>query len=237
MSGADLLGNAEPAPVIPTDETAKRLYRIAGLGGVGAFLAWLGQPLLVFLFIGPQGDAGGDWSKIESSRYNGAIEVVIFSAVGVGLLFMVLATWRIVGLRNAGVSVAAAVGHVMGVVAAVSWFLAAAEAFRMFTSVGAAIPEFTDDSRLQASIIHGTALDTTGALLLFGVGYTGWVFMVATVGRRAGVVGMPLGVVLALSAVAWVPALSVPFSVPWPLVGGVFTMVTLGITFLVRSRR
>ncbi|MBA3282218.1 MAG: hypothetical protein H0U29_08315 [Acidimicrobiia bacterium] len=237
MDSADLLGKAGPAPGTPTDETTKRLYRIAGLGGVGAFLAWLGQPVLVLLVIGPHGDAGGDWSEIESSRYNGAIEVVIFSAIGVGLLFMVLATWRILEHRNSGVSVAATVGHVMGVVAAVSWFLVAAEAFRMFTSVGAAIPEVSHDSRLQASIIHGTALDITGALLLFVVGYTGWVFMVATAGRRAGVVGTPLGVVLALSAVGWVPALAVPFSVPWPLVGFVLTMLVLGIAFLVRSRR
>ncbi len=237
MSSADLLGDAGPAPGTPTDETTKRLYRVAGLGGVGAFLAWLGQPILVLLIIGPQGDAGGDWSKIESSKYSGAIEVVIFSAVGVGLLFMVLATWRILGLRNGGASVATAVGFVMGVVAAVSWFLVAAEAFRMFTSIGAAIPEVTDDSRLQASIIHGTALDVTGALLLFGVGYTGWVVMVATAGRRAGVVGTPLGVVLALSAVGWVPALALPFSAPWPLVGFVLTMLILGISFLVRSRR
>jgi hypothetical protein len=237
MSAADLLGNAEPAPGTPSDETTKRLYRIAGLGGVGAFLAWLGQPILVFLIVGSQGDVGGDWSEIESARYNGAMEMVIFSSIGVGLLFMVLATWRIVGLRNPGVSVAAAVGHVLGLVAAVSWLLVAAESFRMYTSVGAAIPEVTDDSRLQASVIHGTALDVTGALLLFGVGYTGWVIMVATAGRRAGVVGTPLAVVLALSTVGWVPALAVPFSVPWPLVGFVLTMLILGIAFLVRSRR
>lgn len=236
MDSARLLGDTGPAPGTSTDET-RRLYRIAGLGGVGAFLAWLGQPVLVFLMIGPQGGAGRDWSQIESSRYNGAIEVVIFSAVGVGLLFMVLATWRLLGLRTSGASVAAGVGHVMGVVAAVSWFLVAAEALRLFTSVGAAIPDLTDDSRLQASIIHGTALDTTGALLLFGVGYTGWVLMVATAGRRAGVVGTPLGVVLALSALGWVPALAVPFSVPWPLVGFVLTMLVLGVAFLVRSRR
>ena len=236
MSGADLLGNAEPALGTSSDET-KRLYRVAGLGGVGAFLAWLGQPILVVLIIGAQADVGGDWSVIESARYSGAIEMAIFSAVGVGLLFMVLATWRIVGLRSTGVSVAATVGHVMGVVAAVSWLLVAAEAFRMYTSVGAAIPEVAEDSRLQGSIVHGTALDVTGALLLFGVGYTGWALMVATAGRRAGVVGTPLAVVLALPAVGWVPALAVPFSVPWPLFGCLLTMLILGIVFLVRSRR
>lgn len=236
MSGADLLGNAEPALGTPSGES-KRLYRIAGLGGVGAFLAWLGQPIFVLLIAGSQAEAGGDWSVIESARYGGALEMVIFSAVGVGLLFLVLATWRIVGLRSTSISVAAAVGHAMGVVAAVSWLLVAAEAFRMYTSVGASIPEVADDSRLQASIIHGTALDVTGALLLFVVGYTGWVIMVATAGRRAGVVGTPLAVVLVLAAVGWVPALAVPFSVPWPMFSCVLTMLILGIVFLVRSRR
>jgi hypothetical protein len=239
MSSADLLGNAGPVADKPTDETTKHLYRVAGLGGVGAFLAWLGQPILVLLIIGPQGDVGADWSwsEMESSRYNGAIEVLIFSAIGVGLLFLVLATWRIIGRSNPEGSVAATIGHAMGVVAAASWFLVAAEAFRMFTSIGASIPEVTDESALQATMILGTGLDITGALLLFAIGYTGWVVMVATAGRRAGVVGRPLSVVLALPTLAWVPPLVVPFSVPWPLVGYVLSMLILGISFLVRSRR
>ena len=237
MNRADLLGDAGTVSGTPTEETTKHLYRVAGLGGVGAFAAWLGQPILVFLIFGSRGDAGSDWSEIESSRYNGAIEVVIFSMIGVGLLFMVLATWRILEHRNPGASVAAGVGYVMGLVAAVSWFLVAAEAFRMFTSIGAAIPEVTDDSKLQASIIHGTYLDITGALLLFAIGYTGWVVMVATAGRRAGIVGMPLALVLGLSVLAWVPALAVPFSAPWPLIGFILAMLILGISFLVRSRR
>jgi hypothetical protein len=81
--------------------------------------------------------------------------------------------WRIIGRRNPETSVAATTGQTMGLVAAVSWFRVAAESFRMFTSIGAAIPEVTEDSQLQASIIHGTGLDITGALLLFVVGYTG----------------------------------------------------------------
>jgi len=113
MSRADLLGNAGHVAGTPTMRRRKHLYRVAGLGGVGAFLAWLGQPILVFLITGPQGDAGGDWSEIESSRYHGAVEVVIFSAIGVGLLFMVLPTWRILGHRIPGAAVAEAVGNVM----------------------------------------------------------------------------------------------------------------------------
>jgi len=237
MSTADLLGNVTPDPATPKEQTTKHLYRVAGLGAVGAFLAWLGQPVLVFLISGPQGDVRADWSDIESSSYNGALEVLIFSAIGVGLLFMVLGTWRIIRQRKPDASVAATTGQVMGLVAAASWFLVAAQSFRMYTSVGAAIPRVSEDSQLQASIIHGTSLDITGALLLFVLGYTGWVAMVATAGRRTGVVGMPIVLVLALSALAWVPALVVPFSVPWPMVGFIVTMLILGISFLLRSRR
>jgi hypothetical protein len=237
MSTADLLGNVTPDPATPKDEATKHLYRVAGLGGVGAFMAWLGQPVLVFLISGAQGDASADWSDIESSKYNGALEVLIFSAIGVGLLFMVLGTWRIIRQRKPEVSMAATTGQAMGLVAAVSWFLVAAESFRMYTSVGAAIPKVTDDSQVQGSIIHGTSLDITGALLLFAIGFTGWVAMVGTEGRRAGVVGMPIAVVLALSILAWVPALVVPFSVPWPMLGFIVTMLILGVSFLLRSRR
>jgi hypothetical protein len=234
MSTADLLGSS---PTSLPDDQSRNLYRIAGLGGVGAFVSWLAQPILVLLIIGPQGEAGGDWSQIAESRYNGAIEVLIFSAIGVGALFMVLATWRTITRHNPVVSVAATVGHVMGLVAAASWFLVAAEAFRMFTSIGAAIPDVTGDSALQAAIIHGTALDVTGALLLFMVAFSGWLVMVATAGRRVGVVGLPVALVLGLLVLIQVVPLAVPFSPPWPLVGLVSALLILGISFLLRSRR
>ncbi len=230
MSTADLLA---PEPTARDDDT-RRLYRIAGLGGVGAFLAWLAQPILVLLLSGP---LGGDWSDIEKSRYNGGIEVLIFSGIGLGVLFLVLATWRTITRRSTVVSVAATVGQVMGLVAAASWFLVAAESFRMFTSVGAAIPDVTEDSALQAAIIHGTFLDVTGALLLFMVGFSGWLVMVATAGRRAGVVGLPVSLVLVVPVLLQVVPLAMPFAPPWPLVGHILAMLILGISFLLRHRR
>ncbi len=234
MDTAELLGTSATSPA---DDTSRHLYRVAGLGGVAAFLAWLGQPILVVLVIGAQGEAGADWSEIDKFPYTGAIEVLLFSAIGVGLLFLVLATWRMITRRTPAVSVAATIGQVMGMVAAAAWFLAAAEAFRMYTSVGASIPDVTEDSALQASIIHGTALDVTGALLLFVIGYSGWLVMVATAGRRAGVVGLPVALVLAVTVLVQVVPLLLPFSPPWPLVGHVLTMLILGISFLLRSRR
>jgi hypothetical protein len=236
MTTADLLGPTGPTST-PTDDTDKRLYRLAGLGGIGAFLAWVGQPILVILIIGAGGDPGPDWAEIESSEYGGAAEVLIFSAIGVGLLFLVLATARLVARRSPVASVAATVGQVMGLVAAGSWFLAAAESFRMYTSIGAGIPDVTEDPALQGVITHGTALDITGALLLFVICYTGWVVMLATAGRRAGVVGTPLSVVLAVSTLGVLPSLALPFSVPWPMLGYVVTMPILGIAFLIRARR
>lgn len=167
----------------------------------------------------------------------GAVEVLIFSGIGVGVLFLVLATWRTITCRDSSVSVAATVGQVMGLAAAASWFRAAAESFRTYTSVGAAISDVTDDAALQAAIIHGTFLDITGALLLFAIAFSGWLVMVATIGRRAGVVGLPVSLLLLLSVLLQVVPLAMPFSPPWPLVGHVVAMLILGISFLLRCRR
>ena len=237
MSTADLLGPTGSAPASPADPIDKHLYRIAGLGAVGAFVAWLGQPILVLLVIGAEGEAGPDWAEIRSAQYSGTAEVLIFAAIGVGVLFLVLATSRMITRRSPETSVAATTGQFLGLVAAASWFLVAAESFRMFTSVGASIPEVTEDPALQATITHGTALDITGALLVFVIGYTGWIVMLATAGRRARVIGTPLSVLLGVATLATLPSLALPFSLPWPLLVYVATLPILGISFLVRSRR
>ena len=237
MSTADLLGPTGSAPAAPSDLVDKRLYRVAGLGALGAFVAWLGQPIMVLLIIGAEGEAGPDWAELETAQYSGTAEVLIFSATGVGVLLLVLATSRIITRRNPENSVAATTGQFLGLVAAASWFLVAAESFRMFTSVGASIPEVTEDPALQATITHGTALDITGALLVFVIGYTGWIVLLVTSGRRAGVIGTPLSVLLGVATLATLPSLLLPFSLPWPLLIYVATLPILGISFLVRSRR
>jgi hypothetical protein len=242
MSTADLFGPAEPAPATRTDATTRQLYRIAGLGGVGAFLAWLGQPILVTL-MGDTGENGTAWADIESAPYQGAAEALVFALIGIGVLFLVLATWRLVtdGLAARGrrePSVAAIAGHFLGLVAAGSWLLVAADSFRLYTSIGASTPDLTSDPALQKAIIEGTYHDVTGELMLFAVAFTGWVVLMTTAGRRAGVIGVPLTVVLLLPVAALVLTLAWPFSVPLlPIIGYVLATLILGISFLIRSRR
>ena len=98
MSTADLLGTADPVGDKPDLET--KLFRIAGLGAVAALVAWVGQPIMVTL--AARGEGGGevtDWAGVESAKRSGAVEFVIFSGMGLGMLLFVLATWRLLRMR------------------------------------------------------------------------------------------------------------------------------------------
>jgi hypothetical protein len=237
MRTADLLGIAGPKGDDEPSRT-KKLYRVAGLGAVGALVAWAGQPVMVTL--ASRGEDGGDvtdWAGVESAKWNGAIELLIFSGIGLGLLFFVLGTWQLLRLRSAGSSVAAHVGLAGGILGALAWFLTAAESFRMYTSIGAGIPDAVPDSDLQKAVIEGTALDITGSLVLFQVAYTAWLVLLATAGRKAGVVGLPIVALIGLALAAVAVQLGVPFSAPWPLAGFLLVTLVLGISFLVKSRR
>lgn len=69
--------------------TTKSLYVTAGWGGIGAFAAWLLQPLLV-LIISP-GRAEREfpvWETIESYPSDGLFEVVVFAGIGIAMLFL-----------------------------------------------------------------------------------------------------------------------------------------------------
>jgi hypothetical protein len=237
MSTADLLGTAG-RPVGDKPDLEKKLFRIAGLGAVGALVAWAGQPIMVTL--AAQGEGGGevtDWAGVESAKWSGAVEVVIFSGIGLGMLFFVLATWQLLRLRLGGPSIAAQAGMTGGVVGAVAWFLTAAESFRMYTSIGAGIPDAVPDSNLQKAVIEGTALDITGALILFQVAYTAWLVLLATAGRKARVVGLPVTALIGLSFLGVIVQLAVPFLPPWPMAGYLLVTLATGISFLIKSRR
>jgi hypothetical protein len=236
MSTADLLGTTDPVGDKPDLE--KKLFRIAGLGAVAALVAWVGQPIMVTLAASREG--GGevtDWAGVESAKWSGAVEVVIFSGMGLGMLFFVLATWRLLRLRLGGASIAAQVGLAGGVVGALAWFLTAAESFRMYTSIGAGIPDAVPDSDLQKAVIEGTALDITGTLILFQIGFTAWLVLLATAGRKARVVGLPVTALIGLSFLGVIVQLAVPFLPPWPMAGYLLVTLVIGISFLIKSRR
>lgn len=234
MSTADLLGGTEPTTVPP--DPARRLYRAGGLGGVGAFLAWTGQPVVVALAAGDVSDAPA-WEDIRSRPWSGAVEVVLFSAVGLGALVLVLAVWQLLRLREATASVWQQVGLTGGVVGAAAWFLVGAESLRMYTSIGAGLPTITADEELQRVAIDGTYLDVTGALVLFAVGWTVWTVLLVTTARRLRVVGTPTAVFAGLTLAGPVAGLALPFGSPWWLLVFVLSMLVVGIVFLVRARR
>lgn len=237
MSTADLLGTAGH-PVGDKPDLEKKLFRIAGLGAVGALVAWVGQPIMVTL--AAQGEGGGevtDWAGVESAKWSGTVEVVIFSGIGLGMLFYVLATWQLLRLRLGMASIAAQAGLTGGLVGAVAWFLTATESFRMYTSIGAGIPDAVPDSSLQKAVIEGTALDITGTLILFQIGYTAWLVLLATAGRKARVVGLPVTALIGLSFLGVIVQLAVPFLPPWPMAGYLLVTLVTGISFLIKSRR
>jgi hypothetical protein len=61
--------------------------------------------------------------------------------------------------------------------------------------------------------------------------------MLATTGRRAGVIGWPLTVVCLLSVGIMVAAAFLPFAPPWGGVAGIGAALVLGVAFLVKARR
>jgi hypothetical protein len=94
---------AELAPARPAPPTDRRLYQMAGLGGISATVAWAGQPVVVSLLAG-EGNIV-TYQTILSHPYLGAIEAVIFAGIGIGLLFLVFPVTELVRRSAAGISV------------------------------------------------------------------------------------------------------------------------------------
>ncbi len=65
----------------------------------------------------------------------------------------------------------------------------------------------------------------------------GWLVMLATAGRRAGVIGWPLAIVCVVAVAVIVGSSFVPFAPPWGWIAGIGALLVLGIAFLVKARR
>lgn len=219
--------------------TMKRLYLTAGWGGIGAFVAWLLQPLLVFIISpGREEREFPVWETIESYPYDGLFEVIVFAGIGVALLFLVLGTDALIRRSGGGQSVSARVGTALGVVAASVWFLVAGVTLAPYTSLGTGIPDLTGDETLQAIILDLPATFVIGgATLAFILPGAGWIVSVITAGRRAGIVGIPLTVAGAVTLLGPVLVLAIPFSPPWGAIGVLGYALILGIVFLFKARK
>lgn len=218
--------------------TAKRLYRAAGLGGVGAFAAWLLQPFFVLIVSpGRETPEYPVWETIASHPYDGALQVVTFAGIGTGLLFLVLGTDALVRQAGGGQSAAYRVGATLGIVAGSAWFVVAGLVLVPYTSIGTGIPDLSSDESLQAIMLDLPALIVGGVLLGFVLAGAGWIVCVITAVRRAGVIGIPLAVVGGVSLIGPVLVLALPFSPPWGSIGVLGFALVLGIAFLFKSRK
>lgn len=235
--GTSAPGNSVPGTSAP-GTSARRLYRIAGWGGIGAFVAWAGQPALVAVFSATDDSDLPDWQAFAGDRsWVGAVETLVFCGIGVGLLFLVLATNALIRRAGRGTSVASQVGLVMGVLGAAMWVLFGGSTMAEFTSVGAALPDAAPDGAAQTGLIHVLNIVSTGYGVSFALFTAGWAVMLMTVARRAGVIGVPLTIVVGVFLLGFLEPFLVPFSAPWGMIGFVVQALVLGIAFLVKSRK
>lgn len=226
-----------PSTADAAERVTRRLRRIAGWGGVAAFVAWAGQPVVVAISAAGDAPEYPDYRVWVADRaFLGGIEAAIFAGVGVGLLFLVLGTWGLIRGSGHGESVASRVGLVCGIVGSAAWLLAAGAAFAPFTSVGAGLPEVAPDPALQAALIQTLNIAMTSDLMVFAVGMTGWALLIATTGRRAGIVGLPLTVVALAAVASAVATFALPFQPPWGMIGLLLFALVLGVRMLVTSR-
>jgi len=233
MTSTSSTEGTDAATAVAEQIDGRRLFRVAGIGGIGAFVAWAVQPILVSIFSPLVPEGGPDFAYIESTPFNGVIEATVFTGIGVGLLFMVTAIGRLVVPS----STAARVGHTMGVVGASAWFLAAGHALGPYTSVGWWLGDAAPDQALQQALYQTLAIGMVSTLVIFAVGMSGWLILVGTAGRRARIVGWPLAIVAFAAAAITAGSFLLPFAPPWGSLASIAAGLVLGIAFLVKARR
>ncbi|WP_448002259.1 hypothetical protein [Agromyces bauzanensis] len=217
-------------------ELRRRLYRTAGIGGIGAAVAWAAQPVAIALVAGDAGD-GADFAHIASHPFNGVIEGTIFSAIGVGLLFLVTAVGRIAAASGVPNSTSALVGHTLGIAACLAWFGVAGVFLAQYTSVGSGLGDAAPERALQLGLYQVLGVIATALLVVYGVCFAGWLVTLAVAGRRRSVIGWPLSILALLAAGASIGQFLVPFAPPWGLIAGIGFAFIAGISFLVTARR
>jgi hypothetical protein len=214
----------------------RRLYRSAGLGGVGVFVAWAAQPVIVSLLSPRASENGRDFAYIESAPFLGVTEAIVFSAIGVAMLFMVTAVGQLTASAGRA-STAARVGHLLGVLSGSSWFFVAGSSLALYTSIGFSLGEAAPEPEVQEGLIQLHAVVLAGLIGVYVLGSIGWLVLLATTGRRTGVIGWPLTVICILAVGVMVGASFVPFAPPWGWVAGIVAALVLGVAFLVKARR
>ncbi|TYL53861.1 hypothetical protein [Agromyces mariniharenae] len=216
----------------------RRLYRTAGLGGIIAVGAWLGQPVVVAVASAAAGDEFATMALLQERPYSGVIEAVIFLGMAVGLFAFVRASSRLVRRRTGPDELTwARVGEAFGYVGAAAWIGVASASLTPFTSVGLGLAETLPDATSQMAVLYANAFLITAFGLTGAIGLGGYAAFLATAGRRAGVIGWPVALIGFAATVALAVPFFVPFSAPWGAVGVLTFVLVAGGAFLLRSRR
>lgn len=219
-----------------TTTDRRRVLVATGVGGIAAFVFWLLQPLLVFVFMNGDEESTPRYELYQASPFLGAYEAVTFGAVGIGTIVMSIGVFTLGGLTDHKV-VARRLGVVLGSLAGAGWIAAAGLSLSMFTSVGYFVVEEVPGRAEQAAVYSTIDLVLTGALLVYGLSMIVWLVLLATAGRGAGVVGWPLAVLALIAALAGCASLLVPFAPPIGMLGALVFSLVFGIVCLVRARR
>jgi hypothetical protein len=218
--------------------TERRLYRLAGLGGVFAVASWLAQPVLVGILSASEGDTAPTFEGMEGRPYSGALEALIFLGMCGGLLVFVEASARLMRSRAGSVlSTWAEAGVVLGLLGAACWALVAGVSLAPYTSIGPGLAEFAPEPDHQVAILGSNALAIAGLGFAGLFGLAGYVVCLTTTARRAGVLGWPTSVAGFAALSASLLPLALPSSPPWGFLGLLGFVLVAGIVFLVRSRR
>lgn len=238
MTTSELLGEAPAKDGGP--DPAKKLYKTAGLGGLLAFVAWLGQPIQIFL--GSSSETEDDpglfyktAEQIADERWAGAAGLAVFGGIGLGLLMLVTALGHAAALRGQQ-GVFSTIGHRLGLLAATGYLFAGTTAVG-FHAFGDGVGDVTDDQGQQRILHVAVEAAQTGFLTAGAVGLAGWLLWLGTTGRKARLVGLPalvFAILFALAVVVPIALMSMPM-------GGTmlqpFYCLGLGIAFLVKSRK
>ncbi|GAB4065746.1 hypothetical protein GCM10028777_16320 [Angustibacter speluncae] len=207
--------------------------RVAGLAGVGAFAAWLLQPLIVFVLTG--GEDRLDYAALEAMPWAGAYEVATFTLMGAGLLVLVLTVADLAAAGGRAPGTLERVGHLLGLTGAFGWLLQAAFAHAPFTTGSSDLATMDLADQASALAIYGVV--QIGALGLSTLGSGGWLLVLGARGVRHGVLGRPSAAFALVCGVLAIVPFAVPFGPPMGVLAVFLAALVLGTTFLVASRR
>jgi hypothetical protein len=237
MSTTDLLG--VPTSTTPAPVNISSLFRLAGVGGLLAFVTWLLQPIMMLFLIeyDEKNPAGSYHSAAEwaNATWEGPYGLVAFAGVGIGIMLLTVGLTRAAELKGAG-AVGTTVARYLGLLATTAYVLLGG--FGVGWAVfGKNVADVTGNLEMQR--LMSVVMDpiSAGLLATAGVGLAGFFLWLGTAGRRLGLIGVPLAVLGARYVVAFVAPVAVNSQ---PMIAATLQpllCLVLGIGCLLKSRR